>query len=55
MGVPLVWILDPEQRVAYVMETEGLMKEQRGGMLSTQKLGIEISLVEVFSSLNRDS
>ena len=51
MGVPEVWILDPEKRTAYVLRgTE--MTEQHEGVLRLDGTKIELHLGELFSVLD---
>ena len=50
MGVPYVWVLDPETRTAYcATPTEGL-REIKSGILVTENPAIEVPLAELFES-----
>lgn len=51
MGVPEVWILDPEKRAAYVLRNDG-MTEQREGLLKLAGTAIELDLASLFSVLD---
>ena len=52
MGVPEVWIFDPQTRTAYVC-LAGSMTEQHEGVLKLGDSDIEISLEEAFRPLKR--
>lgn len=52
-GVPAIWIIDPQQRTAYVLGQDERLSEQRDGMLRLASTNIELSLPELFMSLNR--
>lgn len=47
MGVPYVWVFDPESKLAYAARAEGLLEAK--GTLTTETPKIEIRLDEVFS------
>ena len=49
MGVPNVWILDPETKQAYTATPEGL-REVKVGILSTDDPRIELPLSEIFAN-----
>lgn len=51
MGVPAVWILDPETRTAYLLDASG-MRELREGVLRVDGTAVELGVVEVFSTLD---
>lgn len=51
MGVPHVWLLDPEDRRAWVCRPEGLF-EARDGYLRAPGTPIEVPLGEIFSALD---
>ena len=50
MGVPVVWIFDPQARLAYVL-TAKEMNEHRDGTLHLAELGIELNISAIFSVL----
>jgi Uma2 family endonuclease len=52
LGVPEVWIFDPESRTVYVLRGN-TMTEHRTGTLLQQELGLELDLQEIFSILDR--
>jgi Uma2 family endonuclease len=52
MGVPEVWIFDPQTRVAHACTTD-LMIEHTDGLLQLEGTEIEISIEEAFRPLNR--
>lgn len=52
MGVPEVWIFDPQTRTAYVCTAES-MTEQAEGILRLTGTEIELSIAEVFKPLKR--
>jgi Uma2 family endonuclease len=52
MGVPAVWIFDPETRVAYAC-TSDLMIEHTEGLLRLEGTKIEIFIEEAFKPLKR--
>ena len=51
MGVPVVWILDPETRTAYVLDGAG-MREMTEGVLRVEGTAVEVGVVEVFRTLD---
>jgi Uma2 family endonuclease len=51
MGVPEVWIFDPEKRVAHVLRGE-TMTEQREGVLKLAGTAIELDLAALFAVLD---
>ena len=51
MGVPVVWILDPETRTAYVLDVAG-MRELREGVLRVEGTAVEVGVTEVFGTLD---
>ncbi len=51
MGVPEVWVFDPEERVVSVMRRSGTT-EQREGMLRLAGTAVEVELGEVFAVLD---
>jgi Uma2 family endonuclease len=53
MGVPEVWIFDPEERKAYVMRGD-VMTEHITGALRLEGTAVEIHLAEVFSVLDEE-
>ena len=54
MGVPEVWILDPETRLAHVLHRDGTMTEHSKGSLRLDGTQIEVSLDTVFGVLNEE-
>jgi Uma2 family endonuclease len=50
MGVPAVWIFDPQARVAYVLTTAE-MTEHREGILRLPNSPIELDILSIFSVL----
>ena len=53
MGVPEVWMFDPEERVAYVMRGNE-MTEQREGVLRLSGTPVEVQLAEIFAVLDEE-
>jgi Uma2 family endonuclease len=53
MGVPEVWVFDPEERKAYVMHDD-IMKEHAAGVLRLAGSAIEISIKELFAALDEE-
>jgi Uma2 family endonuclease len=51
MGVPEVWMFDPEERVAFVMRGDS-MNEHRDGKLLLEGTAVEIDLAAVFAVLD---
>jgi Uma2 family endonuclease len=51
MGVPEVWILDPEERTAFVV-TEAKATEQRDGILRLEGTEVQIDLAALFAVLD---
>ena len=54
MGVPEVWIFDPQARTAYVCTAES-MAEQTEGILRLTGSKVELSIAEIFKPLKRKS
>jgi Uma2 family endonuclease len=52
MGVPKVWIFDPQTRVAYACATDS-MTEHAEGLLRLEGTEIEVSIEEAFKPLKR--
>ena len=52
MGVPEVWVIDPEQRKAHVLTPDGAMREHRGGPLRLSGTEIAVDLDEIFRALD---
>ena len=50
MGVPEVWIFDPEERSAFVLTTDG-MREQKSGTLTLRSVGVHLDLASIFAVL----
>jgi Uma2 family endonuclease len=49
MGVPYVWVLDPETRQAYTATPAEALREVETGVLKTESPAFEVSLSELFS------
>ncbi|SEF95635.1 Endonuclease, Uma2 family (restriction endonuclease fold) [Bryocella elongata] len=52
MGVPVVWVFDPEQRVVTVLERSGTRRELRDGVLGLEGTPVAVPVVEVFAVLD---
>ena len=52
MGVPEIWIFDPQTQIAFVC-TAGSVTERMEGMLHLEGTGIELSIAEIFKPLKR--
>ena len=50
MGVPVVWIFDPQARIAYVLTSEE-MTEHRDGILRLANYPVELDITAIFSVL----
>ena len=48
MGVPFVWVLDPETKQAYVATPADGLREVKTGVLATANPDFEVPLAEVF-------
>jgi len=48
MGVPYVWVLDPETRQAFAATAVEGLKEVKNGMLRTENPALELPLAECF-------
>jgi len=48
MGVPYVWVLDPETRQAFTATAVEGLKEVKNGMLRTENPALELPLAECF-------
>ena len=55
MGVPEVWVIDPEQRKAHVLTPDGAMREHRGGPLRLGETEISVDLDEIFRALDPEA
>jgi Uma2 family endonuclease len=53
MGVPEVWVFDPEKLTAYVMSHDG-MTEHKEGTLRLAGTAVEISIKDVFGALDEE-
>ncbi len=51
MGVPVVWILDPQRRIAYTLTNEALT-EQTSGILQLAEPPITLDVEGIFAALN---
>lgn len=52
MGVPEVWVIDPELRKAHVLTADGVMREHAEGPLRLQGTEIAVDLAEIFRALD---
>ena len=48
MGVPYVWVLDPETRQAFTATAAAGLQEVKSGVLKTEQPAIEVPLSEIF-------
>ena len=48
MGVPYVWVLDPETKQAFTATAATGLQEVKSGVLKTEKPAIEVPLGEIF-------
>jgi Uma2 family endonuclease len=48
MGVPYVWVLNPETRQAYVATPSEALRETKTGVLKTENPAFEVPLSEIF-------
>ncbi len=48
MGVPYVWILDPQTKSAYTMTAVDGLCEVKGGILRTENPAFEVPLADLF-------
>jgi Uma2 family endonuclease len=48
MGVPYVWVLDPQTRRAYIATAADGLREVRDGVLRTEIPVFEVPLVDLF-------
>ena len=49
MGVPYVWVLDPETRQAYIATPAEGLREVKSGVLRTENPVLELPLAEMFA------
>jgi Uma2 family endonuclease len=49
MGVPYVWVLDPQTRQAYFATTTKALREVKSGILRTENPAMEVPLTKVFA------
>jgi len=49
MGVPYVWVIDPQTRQAYVATAAEDLREVKTGILRTENPTLEVPLAEVFA------
>jgi Uma2 family endonuclease len=52
MGVPVVWVFDPEQRTVTVLERSGARTERREGTLTLAGTPVAIPIADVFAVLD---
>ncbi len=50
MGVPYVWVLDPQTKQAYVATAAEGLREVKSGVLTTANPAFEVPLAEVFGA-----
>jgi Uma2 family endonuclease len=48
MGVPYVWVLDPETRQAFTATAATGLQEVKNGILKTEQPALEVPLSEIF-------
>ena len=48
MGVPYVWILDPQTQIAYTATDAAGLQEVKSGVLRTENPALEVPLAEIF-------
>ena len=51
MGVPEVWILDPQKRIAYVLRADRSLTEVYEGSLELASIGVDLPLAVAFAGL----
>jgi hypothetical protein len=49
MGVPYVWVLDPETRQAYIATRAEGLREVKSGVLRTENPALELPLDQMFA------
>ncbi len=49
MGVPYVWVLDPETKQAYTATPAEGLREVKTGILKTENPAMEVPLSEIFA------
>lgn len=49
MGVPFVWVIDPESRQIYIATPKDGLREAKDGVLRTENPSFEVPLAELFS------
>lgn len=54
MGVPAVWIFDPQRRSVSLCSPDGSTDEKTAGMVQLSGTDIRLDLAEVFSALDED-
>ena len=54
MGVPAVWIFDPQRRSVTLCSPDGSTDEKIAGMVQLSGTDITLDLIEVFSALDED-
>jgi len=52
MGVPVVWIFDPQQETAYVMR-KGEFVEVKQGVLRLEDMPIELDVQQIFATAKK--
>ncbi len=50
MGVPHIWVLDPQTRAAYSFTAAEGLREIKSGILKTENPAIEIKLDDLFEA-----
>lgn len=53
MGVPVVWLFDPRERKAYVLNRDG-MREVSSGALTISDAPVSVQVQEIFSVLDEE-
>ena len=48
MGVPYIWVVDPETRKAFLATATEELQEVAGGILRTENPALEVPLSEIF-------
>lgn len=52
MGVPVVWVFDPQARRVTVLERSGARRERKQGTLGLEGTPVAVSIAEVFAVLD---
>jgi Uma2 family endonuclease len=54
MGVPVVWVFDPQTRSVTVLERSGTRREVKEGVLGLEGTPVAVSIAEVFAVLDEE-